>query len=62
MNNQIAIMVILLAMGGVLSQVQVIHVRKPFLTAGQFRLVSLLGFFSFLGGVFVAAKSIFSTF
>lgn len=59
MNTQMAIMVIFLAIGGIANQIQIIHSKKPFLNKGQFNLVSLVGFVSFLAGVFIALKGVF---
>ena len=60
MNTQMAVMFIFLALGGIANQIQIIHSKKPFLSNGQFNLVSLVGFVSFLAGVFVALKTVFS--
>jgi len=63
MNNpQIAVMIIFLALGGIANQVQTMHLRKPFLSPLQFKLVSFFGFFCFLAGAFTAFKGIFPSF
>lgn len=59
MNTPIAIMVILLCLGGIANQIQIQHSKKRFLTPAQFNLISFLGFMCFLMGVFIAIKALF---
>lgn len=59
MNTSIAIMVILLCLGGIANQVQILHSKKRFLTPAQFNLISFVGFMCFLMGVFIAIKALF---
>lgn len=62
MNKPIAIMVILLCLGGIANQIQILHSKKRFLTPAQFNLISFLGFMCFLMGVFIAIRALFPNF
>jgi len=59
MDFKFQILIVLFALGGLMNWIQNAHLKKNFLTQGQFRLVSAVGLIAFLGGAFVAFKGIF---
>lgn len=54
------LMSVLLLVGALMHWLQIRHLKKNFLSPGQFRLVSLIGMLAFFGMAFVALKMLFT--
>lgn len=59
MDFKFQLLLALFALGTVMNLVQTAHLKRNFLTQGQFRFISAVGLIAFLGGAFVAFKGIF---